>query len=55
MGPRDYEDDYGDYDEVDSDMTPNEQMWADRYDYADELYERGRIDGIQRSEIRAGA
>ncbi len=54
MDPRDYEDDYYD-DYEDSGMSYNEQMWADRSDWADERYESGQIDYIQRSEIKAGA
>lgn len=58
MDPRDYDyyDAYctEDYD-WNSDMNYNEQMWADRSDYADELYERDEIDSVQRSEIKAGA
>jgi len=61
MGPKNYKDDYyEDYDgyedyDYDSGMSYNQQMWADRSDYADEQYERGEIDEIQRSEIKAGA
>jgi len=60
MGPRNYEDEYyddmyDDYDDSDYGMSYSEQMWADRSDWADERYERGEIDEVQRSEIKAGA
>lgn len=56
MDPRDYIDHYDHYyDDIEYDMSYSEQVAADRSDYADELYESGRIDSVQRSEIKAGA
>jgi hypothetical protein len=55
MDPRDYEDDYYGDDFSDSEMSYNEQVYADRSDWADEQYESGDIDAEQRSEIKAGA
>lgn len=53
LDPRDYEED--DWYPENDDYSPSERQWADRADYADELYERDEIDSIQRAEIRAGA
>lgn len=53
-------DDY-DYDERDDDRdydngySHSDQVWADRSDCANELYERGVIDETQRAEMRMGA
>ena len=47
-----YEDDYSqDYNE----RPYSEQCYADRSDYARELYESGRIDRTQMDEMRMGA
>jgi len=46
---------YEDYDDDGWCFSQSEREHNDRIDWADEQYERGRIDAIQRSEIRAGA
>jgi len=45
------------YSETDHDngYTHSQQSYADRSDYARELYESGRIDRIQMAEMRMGA
>jgi hypothetical protein len=56
--PDDYEPDYDDFDATDYDdngYSATQQMWADRMDYAQEMYEKGLIDETQRAEIRMGA
>lgn len=46
---------YDDYDDGTWCFSQREREHNDRMDWADEQYERGSIDSIQRSEIRAGA
>jgi len=56
-GPRKssgYDHDYDDGD-YDNGYTHSQQSYADRSDYARELYESGRIDRIQMAEMRMGA
>jgi hypothetical protein len=55
--PRDIEDNQYDdmYDDDYIERSYNEQCYIDRLNYAQELYETGRIDEIQRAELRMGA
>ena len=46
---------YNDSYDYDNGYTHAQQSYADRSDYARELYERGRIDRIQMAEMRMGA
>lgn len=43
------------HDDYDNGYTHAQQSYADRSDYARELYESGRIDHIQMAEMRIGA
>ena len=45
---------YAEYDH-DNGYTHSQQCYADRSDYARELYERGKIDRTQMAEMRMGA
>jgi hypothetical protein len=47
--------DHWGYDDYDSGMSHRQQCYADRSDYARELYEKGEICEIQMQEMRMGA
>jgi len=49
------ESNYDDDRDYDNGYTHSQQSYADRSDYARELYESGRIDHIQMAEMRMGA
>jgi len=52
--PNSYDRNNDSYDH-DNGYTHSQQSYADRSDYARELYESGRIDRIQMAEMRMGA
>jgi hypothetical protein len=47
--------DEGDIDDYEDSYSSSQRMWADRSDAANEAYEKGWIDDIQRQERRMGA
>jgi hypothetical protein len=56
MKPKWEADEYDDmYNEDYIEYSYNEQCYIDRLNYAQELYESGQIDEIQRAELRMGA
>jgi len=56
MKPKWEADEYDDtYNEDHIEYSYNEQCYIDRLNYAQELYESGQIDEIQRAELRMGA
>lgn len=54
-GPDDYDPNYDTSECYDSGLSYTQQVWADRADYAREMYEAGHIDETQRMEIEMGA
>ena len=53
--PQSRESNYDDDRDYDNSYNHSQQSYADRSDYARELYESGRIDHIQMAEMRIGA